>query len=367
MARFGEQVVQGLINPSFGQGLFEAGTAIGSAPRRAREEEEKKRKEKGLLGGLMQIQQAAQAGQLDAETARMAAGSLQGLGMPVESIMSALSNAQGIQQQVMEKQRVQKERSSLGEAFVSAADQAGFDENIIKDVVRAISSGAVTDLNSAITRAQEGTEAAATREYYSNISEYSPQIGALVARGNFEAADAVFSRLQNQETLEEAAQTMQTLADNGGILTGGINGNRGSVWKAVSAQSKDLNEATTTMNRLEEVSLRNRTNSHKGPTKTITYVAQPKSLEEGMAGLFSSGTTKAETIEAPVDSATGEINAQWLADFKKHVAKQIIGMGEEGKGEVDSQISVETDDVEKTPLGKVTPLDLYNSFSSTAG
>jgi len=367
MASFGEQVVQGLINPSFGRGLFEAGTAIGSAPRRAREEEKEKRKEKGLLSGLMQIQQAAQAGQFDPSFADMAAKELQSLGMPVEKIMSALSNAQGIQQQTMKDRKVQKDRSSLREAFVSAANQAGFNNNIIKDVVRGISSGSITDLNTAIETAQKGTEAAATREYYSNISEYSPQIGALVARGNFEAADAVFSRLQNQETLEEAAQTMQTLADNGGILTGGINGNRGSVWKAVSAQSKDLNEATTTMNRLEEVSLRNRTNSHKGPTKTITYVAQPKSLEEGMAGLFSSGTTKAETIEAPVDSATGEINAQWLADFKKHVAKQIIGMGEEGKGEVDSQISVETDDVEKTPLGKVTPLDLYNSFSSTAG
>lgn len=364
MARFGQQVVEGLINPSFTQGLFQAGASLGGAPRRAREEEERKRKEKGLLGGLMQIQQAAQAGQLDPSFADVAAKELQSLGMPVENIMSTLSNAQGIQQQVMEKQRVQKERSSLREAFVSAADQAGFDNNIIKDVVRGISSGAVTDLNSAITRAQEGTEAAAAREYYSKISEYSPQIGALVARGNFEAADVVFSRLQNQETLEEAAQTIQTLADNGGILT---SGNRGSVWKAVSAQSKDLNEATTTMNRLEEVSLRNKTNAHKGPTKTITYVAHPKSLEEGMAGLFSSGTTKAETIEAPIDPATGEVQAQWLADFKKHVAKQIIGMGEEGKGEVDSEISVDDNDNQNTVSPKLTPLDLYKNFSSTAG
>ena len=33
MATFGEQVVKGLMNPSFGQSLFDLGSAIGSAPR----------------------------------------------------------------------------------------------------------------------------------------------------------------------------------------------------------------------------------------------------------------------------------------------------------------------------------------------
>jgi len=48
MARFGQQVVQGLINPSFGQGLFDLGSAIGSAPRRAREEQEKLKRQQQM-------------------------------------------------------------------------------------------------------------------------------------------------------------------------------------------------------------------------------------------------------------------------------------------------------------------------------
>jgi len=119
MARFGEQVVQGLINPSFAKGLFEAGTAIGSAPRRAREEEERKRKEKDLLGGLMQIQHAAQAGQFDPSFADMAAKELQSLGMPVENIMSALSNAQTIQQQTMKTRQETDKQKRITEYFNS--------------------------------------------------------------------------------------------------------------------------------------------------------------------------------------------------------------------------------------------------------
>ena len=119
MARFGQQVVQGLINPSFAQGLFEAGASLGGAPRRAREEEERKRKEQGLLGGLMQIQQAAQAGQLDPSFVNMAAKELQSLGMPVENIMSTLSNAQSIQQQAMEKQRQIDKEKRITEYFNS--------------------------------------------------------------------------------------------------------------------------------------------------------------------------------------------------------------------------------------------------------
>jgi len=118
MARFGQGIIQQLTNP-FGGSMFDLGTAIGSAPRRRREKEEEERKQKGLLGGLMQIQQAAQAGQLDPETARMAAGSLQGLGMPVESIMSTLSNAQGIQQQVMKKKQEEAKEKRIVEYFNS--------------------------------------------------------------------------------------------------------------------------------------------------------------------------------------------------------------------------------------------------------
>jgi len=47
MARFGQEIVRGLINPSFGEGLFEAGKGIGSFPSEVRR--------KKLLGEEMQI------------------------------------------------------------------------------------------------------------------------------------------------------------------------------------------------------------------------------------------------------------------------------------------------------------------------
>lgn len=119
MARFSQAFLQSLTQPSYGEGLFEFGKGLSMTPALIGAEEERKRKEKGLLGGLMQIQQAAQTGQLDPETARMAAGSLQGLGMPVEDIMSTLSNAQGIQQKAMEQQRQIDKEKRITEYFNS--------------------------------------------------------------------------------------------------------------------------------------------------------------------------------------------------------------------------------------------------------
>lgn len=119
MARFGQGFIQALTNPSYQQGLFTAAQNAASAPGRYYEEQEKQRRQEGLLGGLMQIQQSAQAGQLDPETARMAAGSLQGLGMPVESIMSTLSDAQGIQKQAMEQKKKEDKEKRITEYFNS--------------------------------------------------------------------------------------------------------------------------------------------------------------------------------------------------------------------------------------------------------
>ena len=119
MAKFSQAFLQSLTQPSYGQGLFEFGKGLSMTPALIGAEEERKRREKGLLGGLMQIQQAAQTGQLDPETARMAAGSLQGLGMPVEDIMSTLSNAQGIQQEVMEQKKKEARETAIVKYFNS--------------------------------------------------------------------------------------------------------------------------------------------------------------------------------------------------------------------------------------------------------
>ena len=54
MARFGQQVVQGLIRPSFAQGLFDLGSAIGGTPSAVVAEKEKKAKEEQLRS-IMQL------------------------------------------------------------------------------------------------------------------------------------------------------------------------------------------------------------------------------------------------------------------------------------------------------------------------
>lgn len=58
MARFGQQVVQGLTRPSFAQGLFDLGSAIGGTPSAVAAEKERKAKEEQLKS-IMQMGTAA--------------------------------------------------------------------------------------------------------------------------------------------------------------------------------------------------------------------------------------------------------------------------------------------------------------------
>jgi|DEB0MinimDraft_6_1074348.scaffolds.fasta_scaffold08572_2 hypothetical protein len=110
MARFGQQVVQGLINPSFGQGLFDLGSAIGSAPRRAREEEERKAKEEQLRS-IMQLGTAAVGTQDPTNLSRAA---------------QQLSQIPGMEQQALAfAQMAQKAGAAMAqkEAFVQSKEQ----------------------------------------------------------------------------------------------------------------------------------------------------------------------------------------------------------------------------------------------------
>jgi hypothetical protein len=376
MARFGQNFIQALINPSYQQGLFTAAQNAASAPGRYYEEQEKQRKERGLLGGLMAIEQAASSGTLNNQMLKEAAGSLSGLGLPADKVMGIISNARQLQNTAQAKKEDEKEkrkalemRSSLGEDFVANADQRLYDQDVISDVSRRITAGQITDLSTALESAQNQTVEKNKQDYYSNIGAYNPTIGALVKRGEFEAADKLFAALNPPEKEQEAEKTMDDFVKGGSILT---EENRQAVFKAISYSSKDINDAIKTMNSLEAQSLQNKTARYKGPTRPIFY--NPKSIrEEGPQYSLQTGYVDTLSINAPVDPETGKIQKKWLDDFLKYSAKRIIGMGEltpedNNNNVVDGQVNgqVNGQPLSGTGTGAVTPRSLLNNLSSTA-
>ena len=118
MARFGQQVVQGLINPSFGQGLFDLGTAIGSAPRRAREEAEKKAKEEQLKS-IMQLGTAAATTGDPTNLARVAQQLSQIPGMEQQA-MAAAKLAREASETMQKKETTAKTGRGKGELMARA-------------------------------------------------------------------------------------------------------------------------------------------------------------------------------------------------------------------------------------------------------
>lgn len=122
MARFAESFIQGLMNPTYQQGLFTAAQGAGSFPRRQREAEEKQRQDKGRMGGILAAQQAASEGRFDPETRKAFIGSMQGLDMPTTDIMKTLSalqtaNQAGVinnsQNQLVDLQQQLNEQASI--------------------------------------------------------------------------------------------------------------------------------------------------------------------------------------------------------------------------------------------------------------
>ena len=372
MARFGQSFIQALTNPSYQQGLFTAAQNAASAPGRYYEEQEKQRKERGLLGGLMAIEQAASSGTLNDQMLKEAAGSLSGLGLPPDKVMGIISNARQLQNTAQTKKEDEKKKrkalemvSSLGEDFVANADQRLYDEAIIKDVSRRITAGQITDLSTALESAQNQTVEKNKQDYYSTIGAYNPQIGALVMRGEFDTADRLYAALNPPEKKQEAEKTMNDFVIGGSILT---EENRPKVFNAVSYSSTDMNEAIKTMNSLETQSLKNKTARYKGPTRPITY--NPKGEQYSM----QTGYADTLSIDAPVDPETGEIEKAWLKDFLEFSAERILGMGEltpkdKKKDDEDGQVNgqVNGQPLSGTGTGAVTPRNLLNNLSSTAG
>lgn len=117
MARFAESFIQGLMNPTYQQGLFTAAQGAGSFPRRQREAEEKQRQDKGQMGGILAAQQAASEGRFDPETQKAFMGSMQGLGMSPEDILKNVNTFQSINQQAEQQIKTKTFVESLGSQY----------------------------------------------------------------------------------------------------------------------------------------------------------------------------------------------------------------------------------------------------------
>ena len=74
MAKFSQAFLQGLLQPSFSQGMFDLGSTIGGIPA-ARKAKEKERKAAALQKGLFGLEQMATSGDLTPEMLEEARGS----------------------------------------------------------------------------------------------------------------------------------------------------------------------------------------------------------------------------------------------------------------------------------------------------
>lgn len=122
MAKFSQTFLQGLLQPSYQQGLFEAARGVGMTPgimrMQKQQQEEKARKDKGILSGNMAIQQAAQAGNLTDEMLRSYATNMQGLGVPNEDIIKTVSNLRQVNQAASKENKAKSFVESLGSDYV---------------------------------------------------------------------------------------------------------------------------------------------------------------------------------------------------------------------------------------------------------
>lgn len=130
MAKFSQAFLQGLLQPSYQQGLFEAARGMGMAPGltvlNRKQKEEKERRQKGILNGTMAIQKQAQAGTLSEEMLREYAGSMQGLGVSSEDILKNVGTLQATNKQAAQQNRASNFVKSLGDDY-AAQFAAGID------------------------------------------------------------------------------------------------------------------------------------------------------------------------------------------------------------------------------------------------
>jgi|13_taG_2_1085334.scaffolds.fasta_scaffold01801_4 hypothetical protein len=130
MAKFSQTFLQGLLQPTYQQGLFDVARSVGQAPALMRQQEQRQQREKGMMGGTLAAQQAAAEGRFDPETMKSYMGSMQGLGVSQADIMKTLPDLQATNQAAVQKKKSMAFVSSMGPEYV-ALSQAGFKINDI--------------------------------------------------------------------------------------------------------------------------------------------------------------------------------------------------------------------------------------------
>ena len=131
MARFSQGLLQGLMQPAFGQNLYEVGRAAAAGPAMTRAsqrmKEERERTQRDVTGGLFGLEQAAAEGRDYQENV----GSLVGLGATPEQIAQAEQRGQvkrqaAVQQQQAEQNETQRQRLEVD--AIAKAEEQGRDD-----------------------------------------------------------------------------------------------------------------------------------------------------------------------------------------------------------------------------------------------
>ena len=112
MARFSQGLLQGLMQPAFGQNLYEVGRAAAAGPSMTRAsqrmKEEREQTQRGVTGGLFGLEQAVAEGR----DYQDALGSLVGLGATPQQIAQAEQRGQVKRQATLAQEQLEtKERT----------------------------------------------------------------------------------------------------------------------------------------------------------------------------------------------------------------------------------------------------------------
>ena len=125
MARFSQGLLQGLMQPAFGQNLYEVGRAAAAGPSMTRAsqrmKEQREQTQRGVTGGLFGLEQAVAEGR----DYQDAIGSLVGLGATPEQIAAAQERGRATKKRTEEEARLGREQEAVkrltSAAFMKAA------------------------------------------------------------------------------------------------------------------------------------------------------------------------------------------------------------------------------------------------------
>jgi hypothetical protein len=134
MAKFSQGLLQGLMQPAFGQNLYQVGRAAAAGPSLTRAsqrmQEEREQTQRDVTGGLFGLEQAAAEGRDYQEDV----GSLVGLGATPEQIAQAEQRGQVKRQATVKQQQAEQSETTRQNLVTSAktkANQQGKDQSFL--------------------------------------------------------------------------------------------------------------------------------------------------------------------------------------------------------------------------------------------